>query len=170
VIESTWLSTLLSWVVPVLVFFAVWKFFFRRIAEKQGFGGLMNVGKSKAKVYVEKDTHVTFDDIAGVEEAKDELKEIVAFLKNPTDYGRLGARIPKGVLLVGPPGTGKTLLVRAVAGEAGVPFFSISGSEFSKVTGQRLFYLSNRSKPMTYAMNSHQVKMPLPEALETGRH
>jgi cell division protease FtsH len=130
VIESTWLRTLLSWVVPVLIFFAIWKFFFRRIAEKQGFGGLMSVGKSKAKVYVETDTHVTFDDVAGVEEAKDELKEIVAFLKNPTDYGRLGARIPKGVLLVGPPGTGKTLLARAVAGEAGVPFFSISGSEF----------------------------------------
>jgi cell division protease FtsH len=130
VVESTWLRTLLSWVLPVLIFFAIWKFFFRRIAEKQGFGGLMSVGKSKAKVYVEKDTHVTFDDVAGVEEAKDELKEIVAFLKNPADYGRLGARIPKGVLLVGPPGTGKTLLARAVAGEAGVPFFSISGSEF----------------------------------------
>jgi cell division protease FtsH len=130
VIESTWLRTLLSWVLPVLIFFAIWKFFFRRIAEKQGFGGLMSVGKSKAKVYVETDTQVTFDDVAGVEEAKDELKEIVAFLKNPTDYGRLGARIPKGVLLVGPPGTGKTLLARAVAGEAGVPFFSISGSEF----------------------------------------
>jgi len=130
VIESTWLSTLLSWVLPVLIFFAIWKFFFRRIAEKQGLGGMMSIGKSKAKVYVEKDTHVTFDDVAGVDEAKDELKEIVAFLKNPTDYGRLGARIPKGVLLVGPPGTGKTLLARAVAGEAGVPFFSISGSEF----------------------------------------
>jgi cell division protease FtsH len=130
VIESTWLRTLLSWVLPVLIFFAIWKFFFRSIAEKQGMGGLMSVGKSKAKVYVEKDTHVTFNDVAGVEEAKDELKEIVAFLKNPTDYGRLGARIPKGVLLVGPPGTGKTLLARAVAGEAGAPFFSISGSEF----------------------------------------
>jgi cell division protease FtsH len=130
VIESTWLRTILSWVVPVLIFFVIWKFFFRRIAEKQGLGGMMSIGKSKAKVYVEKDTHVTFDDVAGVEEAKDELKEIVAFLTNPTDYGRLGARIPKGVLLVGPPGTGKTLLARAVAGEAGVPFFSISGSEF----------------------------------------
>jgi cell division protease FtsH len=130
VIESTWLRTLLSWVLPVLVFFVIWKFFFRRIAEKQGMGGLMSIGKSKAKVYVEKDTQVTFDDVAGVEEAKDELKEIVAFLTNPTEYGRLGARIPKGVLLVGPPGTGKTLLARAVAGEAGVPFFSISGSEF----------------------------------------
>ena len=130
VIESTWLRTLLSWVVPVLVFFAIWKFFFRRIAEKQGLGGLMSVGKSKAKVYVETDTHVTFGDVAGVEEAKDELKEVVAFLKNPEEYGRLGARMPKGVLLVGPPGTGKTLLARAVAGEAEVPFFSIGGSEF----------------------------------------
>ncbi len=131
VLESTFLRDLLSWVLPVLFFFAVWMFVFRRIAEKQGFGGgLMSVGKSKAKVYVEKDTKVTFDDVAGVEEAKEELKEIVDFLKNPGQYGRLGARIPKGVLLVGPPGTGKTLLARAVAGEAGVAFFSISGSEF----------------------------------------
>jgi cell division protease FtsH len=130
VIESTWLRDLLSWVLPVLFFFVLWRFVFRRLAEKQGLGGLMTVGKSKAKVYVVKDTKVTFDDVAGVEEAKDELKEIVAFLKNPKDYGRLGAHIPKGVLLVGAPGTGKTLLARAVAGEAGVPFFSISGSEF----------------------------------------
>jgi cell division protease FtsH len=90
----------------------------------------MSVGKSKAKVYVESDTKVTFDDVAGVDEAKDELHEIVAFLKDPQSYGRLGARIPKGVLLVGPPGTGKTLLAKAVAGEAAVPFFSINGSEF----------------------------------------
>jgi cell division protease FtsH len=93
-------------------------------------GGLMSIGKSKAKVYVESDTKVSFDDVAGVDEAKAELQETVAFLKTPKTYGRLGARIPKGVLLVGPPGTGKTLLARAVAGEAGVPFFSISGSEF----------------------------------------
>lgn len=130
VIESTWLRDLLSWVLPVLFFFVLWRFVFRRLAEKQGLGGLMTVGKSKAKVYVVKDTKVTFDDVAGVEEAKEELKEIVAFLRNPKDYGRLGAHIPKGVLLVGAPGTGKTLLARAVAGEAGVPFFSISGSEF----------------------------------------
>ena len=130
VIENNWLRDLLSWVLPALLFFALWQFFFRRLAEKQGLGGLMTVGKSKAKIYVVKDTQVTFDDVAGVEEAKDELKEIVAFLRNPTDYGRLGAHIPKGVLLVGAPGTGKTLLARAVAGEAGVPFFSISGSEF----------------------------------------
>lgn len=130
VVESTWLQDILSWVLPVLFFFAIWMFLFRRFAEKQGFGGLMSVGKSKAKIYVEKDTKTTFQDVAGVEEAKDELREIVNFLKQPQDYGRLGAHIPKGVLLVGPPGTGKTLLARAVAGEAGVAFFSISGSEF----------------------------------------
>src|SRR5918994_2847229 len=128
--ETTWLTTLLSWVIPVLLFFALWMFFFRRLAEKQGFGGLMNVGKSKAKIYVEKDTGVTFNDVAGIDEAKAELVEIVSFLKDRDKYGRLGARIPKGILLVGPPGTGKTLIAKAVAGEAGVPFFSISGSEF----------------------------------------
>jgi cell division protease FtsH len=105
-------------------------FVFRRFAEKQGFGGFLPIGKSKAKIYVEKDTKVTFNDVAGIDEAKEELNEIVAFLKAPQDYGRLGARIPKGVLLVGPPGTGKTLLARAIAGEAGVPFLSINGSEF----------------------------------------
>jgi len=130
IVESTFLRDLLSWVLPVLFFFALWMFLIRRMAEKQGFGGLMSVGKSKAKVYVEKDTGVTFDAVAGVDEAKDELREIINFLKNPQEYGRLGARIPKGVLLVGPPGTGKTLLARAVAGEASVAFFSISGSEF----------------------------------------
>ncbi|KKW67186.1 cell division protein FtsH [Lampropedia cohaerens] len=128
--ENTFLGTLLSWVVPALVFFAVWMLLFRRFAERQGFGGFMQVGRSKAKVYMEKQTGVTFDDVAGVDEAKAELQEVVEFLKNPAEYGRLGAHIPKGVLLVGPPGTGKTLLARAVAGEAGVTFFSISGSEF----------------------------------------
>ncbi|MCS6986290.1 MAG: ATP-dependent zinc metalloprotease FtsH [Sphingomonadaceae bacterium] len=129
-IRNTFLSTVLSWVLPVILFFALWAFFFRGFAERQGLGGLMSVGKSKARIYVEKDTGVTFDDVAGIEEAKAELKEIVAFLKEPERYGRLGARIPKGILLVGPPGTGKTLVARAIAGEAGVPFFSISGSEF----------------------------------------
>ncbi|MGA8261427.1 MAG: ATP-dependent zinc metalloprotease FtsH [Arenicellales bacterium] len=129
--QNTWLSNLLSWVLPVLLFFGLWMFLFRRLAEKQGgLGGFMTVGKSKAKVYVEKDTKTTFDDVAGVDEAKAELQEVVDFLKHPDQYGKLGARIPKGVLLVGPPGTGKTLLARAVAGQAGVPFFSISGSEF----------------------------------------
>ena len=130
-VETTFLRDLLSWVLPAFVFVAIWMFMLRRFAEKQGMGGgFLSIGKSKAKVYMEKQTGVTFDDVAGVDEAKEELKEIVNFLKHPRDYGRLGARVPKGVLLVGPPGTGKTLLARAVAGEAGVPFFSISGSEF----------------------------------------
>jgi len=128
--ESNWLTTLLSWIVPILVMGAIWFFFFRGFAERGGLGGLTTIGKSKAKIYVETKTGVTFADVAGVDEAKTELQEVVSFLKDKEKYGRLGARIPKGVLLVGPPGTGKTLLARAVAGEAEVPFFSISGSEF----------------------------------------
>ncbi len=129
--ESTFLRDLMSWIAPLIVFFLIWMFLIRRLADKQGFGGgLMSVGKSRAKMFVETDTKVTFDDVAGVDEAKEELQEIVDFLKNPKQYGRLGGRVPKGVLLVGPPGTGKTLLARAIAGEAGVTFFSISGSEF----------------------------------------
>ncbi|SCY98281.1 ATP-dependent zinc metalloprotease FtsH [Microvirga guangxiensis] len=130
-IESTLLRDILSWVLPVLVFFGLWAFLMRRMVGKSGLGGgLMQIGKSKAKIYVEADTGVRFDDVAGVDEAKDELREVVEFLRNPDEYGRLGGRMPKGVLLVGPPGTGKTLLAKAVAGEAKVPFFSISGSEF----------------------------------------
>src|SRR5438445_5205620 len=129
-IESTLLRDLLSWLIPIGLFFGVWWFMYRRFAGQQGFGGLMSVGRSKAKVYVETDSKTSFADVAGVDEAKAELQEIVAFLKNPASYGRLGGRVPKGVLLVGPPGTGKTLLARAVAGEANVPFFSINGSEF----------------------------------------
>ena len=129
-VPNTFLSNILSWTLPALVFFGLWWFVVRRFADRAGFGGLMSVGKSKAKVYVEKNTGVTFADVAGCDEAKAELEEIVAFLTDPETYGQLGARPPKGVLLVGPPGTGKTLLARAVAGEAGVPFFSISGSEF----------------------------------------
>jgi cell division protease FtsH len=131
VYESTLLRDLLSWILPALIFFGVWYLLARRMASQQGLGGgFMNIGKSRAKVYVENKTGVTFADVAGVDEAKAELQEVVEFLKEPKKYGRLGARVPKGVLLVGPPGTGKTLLARAVAGEAGVPFFSISGSEF----------------------------------------
>jgi cell division protease FtsH len=131
VVESHFLRDVLSWVLPALVFFAVWMFFARRLAEQGGMGGgFLSIGKSKAKVYVETDTKTTFADVAGVDEAKEELAEIIGFLKDPGRYSRLGGRVPKGVLLVGPPGTGKTLLARAVAGEAGVPFFSISGSEF----------------------------------------
>jgi len=131
-VESTMVSLLLSWVVPIAIFGGIWIFLSRRMAQQLGGpgGGLMAIGKSKAKVYVETDTKVTFADVAGVDEAKAELQEVVAFLKDPKQHGRLGARMPKGVLLVGPPGTGKTLLAKAVAGEAAVPFFSISGSEF----------------------------------------
>ena len=132
-IESPLLRDLLSWIVPALVFFGLWYFVIRRMAERSGGGGLggfMAIGKSRAKVYVETDTGVSFADVAGVDEAKEDLKEVVDFLQHPQEYGRLGAHIPKGVLLVGPPDTGKTLLAKAVAGEAGVPFFSISGSEF----------------------------------------
>jgi cell division protease FtsH len=130
-VESTFLHDILSWVIPAVVFFGVWWFVMRKFAERQGLGGgFLSVGKSKAKVFMEKDVKVTFADVAGVDEAKDELHEIVQFLKDPGNYGRLGGRLPKGILLIGPPGTGKTLLARAVAGEAGVPFLSINGSEF----------------------------------------
>ena len=127
-VESTIVTDILSWVLPVIIFFGLWTLIARRMGGLGG--GLMSIGKSKAKIYVESDTGVRFDDVAGVDEAKDELREVVDFLKNPAQYSRLGGRMPKGVLLVGPPGTGKTLLAKAVAGEAKVPFFSISGSEF----------------------------------------
>ena len=129
-VESHFLSNLIAWLLPIVILVGFWWFLIRRMTQRQGMGGLMQIGKSKAKIYVEHDTGTTFDDAAGVDEAKNELQETVSFLKNPKHYGRLGARQPKGILLVGPPGTGKTLLARAVAGEAGVPFFSISGSEF----------------------------------------
>ena len=126
--QNQWIGSLLSWVIPPLIFIAVWRFFLARGGGPQG---ALSIGKSKAKVYVEDDANkITFEDVAGVEEAKTELVEIVDFLKTPKRFTDIGAKIPKGVLLVGPPGTGKTLLAKAVAGEAGVPFFSISGSEF----------------------------------------
>jgi cell division protease FtsH len=125
------LASVLGWFGPAIGFFLLWMFLIRpMMAGQSGVGGLMSIGKSRAKVYVETDVKVTFADVAGVDEAKDELKEVVAFLRDPVRYSQLGAHMPKGILLVGPPGTGKTLLARAVAGEAGVAFFSISGSEF----------------------------------------
>jgi cell division protease FtsH len=130
VVQSTWVRDLLSWLLPMAIFIGIWLFIIRRMNPGGMSGGLMSIGKSRAKVFVETETKVTFADVAGVDEAKEELVEIINFLKDPKGYGRLGGRVPKGILLVGPPGTGKTLLARAVAGEAGVPFFSISGSEF----------------------------------------
>jgi cell division protease FtsH len=126
--KSEWLGLLLSWVIPLLLLFWLWS----AMSRKGGLmsGGIFDIGKSRARVYVESKTGVTFNDVAGIDEAKEELMEIVEFLKNPQRYHRLGGKIPKGVLIVGAPGTGKTLLAKALAGEAGVPFFSISGSEF----------------------------------------
>jgi cell division protease FtsH len=127
--QNGWIGSVLSWVIPPLIFVGIFQFFMRRNGGAPP--GMLSIGKSKAKVYVEGETaKITFADVAGVDEAKTELVEIVDFLKTPGRYTQIGARIPKGVLLVGPPGTGKTLLAKAVAGEAGVPFFSISGSEF----------------------------------------
>jgi cell division protease FtsH len=130
-VEGTWLQRVLAWVLPIALMLVIWMFLRRRLGRSRGLGGgIMSVGKSKAKIYVEEDVKASFEDVAGLHEAKEELKEIIGFLRQPERYGRLGARLPKGILLVGPPGTGKTLLARAVAGEAGVAFFSISGSEF----------------------------------------
>ncbi|MBM4273589.1 MAG: ATP-dependent metallopeptidase FtsH/Yme1/Tma family protein [Deltaproteobacteria bacterium] len=126
--EKTWLTALLSWVLPMLLLVGIWIYFFRKMST--GAGGIMTVGKSKARLYMEDETKVTFGDVAGVDEAEEELKEIIEFLKTPAKFQVLGGKIPKGVLLVGPPGTGKTLLARAVAGEAGVPFLSLTGSDF----------------------------------------
>jgi cell division protease FtsH len=125
--QNAWIGTLLSWIAPPLIFLGIWAFLINRQA---GGPAALTVGKSKARIYSEGVTGVEFSDVAGVDEAKAELEEIVDFLKNAGKYTRLGAKIPKGVLLVGPPGTGKTMLAKAIAGEAGVPFFSISGSEF----------------------------------------
>jgi cell division protease FtsH len=125
--ESKLISTIISWIIPLGIMLLIWRF----AMKKMGPGaGVMSFSKSKAKLFAENETMVTFADVAGIDEAKEELQEVVEFLKNPAKFQKLGGRIPKGVLLVGPPGTGKTLLAKAVAGEAKVPFFSISGSEF----------------------------------------
>ena len=127
-VASRWIGEILGWVIPLVFLVALWSFFFRRMGGAEG--GVMSFARSRAKIYAEDDVAVRFGDVAGVDEAEEELREIVEFLKNPKKYTSIGGRIPKGVLLVGPPGTGKTLLARAVAGEAKVPFFSLSGSEF----------------------------------------
>ena len=126
--QNRWIAEVLGWVLPILLIIALWTFFFRRMGGAES--GIMSFARSRAKIFADDDVKVSFTDVAGVDEAADELREIVEFLKNPRKYTTLGGRIPKGVLLVGPPGTGKTLLARAVAGEAKVPFFSLSGSEF----------------------------------------
>jgi cell division protease FtsH len=127
-IESRFLPTLLSWVVPVFLFFGLWYFLMKRMAGQQP--GFMSLGKNKAKIYVQEEIDVRFEDVAGVDEAKQELMEVIEFLSEPGKFTEIGGKIPKGILLVGPPGTGKTMLAKAVAGESGVPFFSMSGSEF----------------------------------------
>jgi cell division protease FtsH len=127
-IESNFFGNLLSWIVPLLLFFGIWVFLMRRFQNQQA--GFLNIGKSKARVYMQDDVDVRFKDAAGVDEAKQELVEVIDFLKSPERYTRIGGKIPRGILLVGPPGTGKTLLAKAVAGESQVPFFSLSGSEF----------------------------------------
>jgi cell division protease FtsH len=125
--QNKFFGAVLSWILPLTVFFLIWRFAMRKMGPGMG---VMSFSKSKAKIFAESDTKVTFEDVAGIDEAKEELEEVVEFLSTPEKSQKLGGRIPKGVLLVGPPGTGKTLLARAVAGEAQVPFFSISGSEF----------------------------------------
>src|ERR1700730_16576455 len=130
---NRWLPDLLGWILPVVFVVALWGFFFRRMGGAEG--GVMSFARSRAKIYADDEVKVRFVDVAGVDEAKEELKEIVEFLKTPKKYTNLGGRIPKGVLLIGSPGTGKTLLARAVAGEAHVPFFTLSGSGFVEMFG-----------------------------------
>ena len=149
--ESKFLSGILSWIIPIGIFFLIWRYAMKKMGPGMG---VMSFGKSKAKIFAESQTKVTFADVAGIDEAEEELQEIVEFLTNPGKFQKLGGRIPKGVLLVGPPGTGKTLLARAVAGEAKVPFFSISGSEFVEMfvgvgaaRVRDLFAQANRQAP-----------------------
>lgn len=127
-IESTFFRDIFSWIFPILVFVGIWYFMMRRMAGQQP--GFMSLGKNKAKIFMRDDIDVTFDDVAGVDESKQELVEVIEFLEEPEKFTRVGGKIPRGILLVGPPGTGKTMLAKAVAGESGVPFFSMSGSEF----------------------------------------
>jgi cell division protease FtsH len=125
--ENKWLSGILAWVIPIVFFFLIWRLLFARMGPE---AGALSFGKSRAKIFAQQENKITFKDVAGIDEAKEELQEVIEFLKNPGKFQKLGGKIPKGVLLVGTPGTGKTLLARAVAGEANVPFFSISGSDF----------------------------------------
>jgi cell division protease FtsH len=125
--ENKWLTGILAWVIPIIFFFLIWRLLFARMGPE---AGALSFGKSRAKIFAQKENKITFKDVAGIDEAKEELQEVIEFLKNPGKFQKLGGKIPKGVLLVGSPGTGKTLLARAVAGEANVPFFSISGSDF----------------------------------------
>ena len=153
---NRWLPELLGWIVPLLFFVAIWGFLFRRMGGAEG--GVMSFARSRGKIYADDEVKVRFTDVAGVDEARDELAEIVEFLKNPKKYTNLGGRIPKGVLLVGPPGTGKTLLASAVAGEADVPFFSLSGSEFVEmfvgVGAARIRDLFQQAEPRRPASSS----------------
>jgi len=151
-VESTFLRNLISWLIPIFLFLGIWYFMMRRMGPG---AGVMQFGQNRAKLHAEQDVPTRFDDVAGVDEAKGELQEIVSFLKEPERYTRVGGRMPKGVLLVGPPGTGKTLLSRAVAGEAGVPFFSISGSEFVEL------FVGVGGGPRARAFQPSQGKGPL---------
>ena len=151
-VESTFVRDLFSWIFPIILFFGIWYLLMKRMGGQQA--GFMNLGKSKAKIYMEDEIKISFRDAAGVDEAKQELQEVIEFLKNPGKFTELGGRIPKGILLVGPPGTGKTLLAKAVAGESGVPYFSLSGSEFVEMfvglgaaRVRDLFEQANRKAP-----------------------